>query len=213
MPGPLLEEIKMMKTLKSGIAVGIAVGVAGLLTVACGDGGRATADAAIQSLQSSYDAVKPDAEKYVPEQTRSVDEELAGVKAAFQSEEYTKALTDAQALTPKVTELGAAAAAKKAELTKSWEGLSATLPGVVESIQTRVTELSKARRLPRGMSKDTVETAKAGVAEISSTWSAAVSSAQSANLTDAMSKAQMVKTKASEIMTSLGMPVPDALKS
>jgi hypothetical protein len=48
------------------------------------------------------------------------------------------ALADAQALEPRAKERLAAAAAKKAELTKTWESLTAGMPKVVETIKGRV---------------------------------------------------------------------------
>jgi hypothetical protein len=123
-----------------------------------------------------------------------------------------KALNEAQGVTSKVEELGAALSAKKAEITKAWEGLNAGLPGALQAIETRVSELSNARKLPAGVQKESIEAAKTGLAAASSTWNRAVESFKRADLTDALSKAQTVKTKAAEIMASLGMPVPDSLK-
>ena len=52
-------------------------------------------------------------------------------------------LSEAPALTSKAQEIASAAAAKKAELTKSWEGLSSGMPRVVEAIKSRVDILSQ----------------------------------------------------------------------
>ena len=180
--------------------------------VACGDGGKAAADAAMQALQTAYGTVKSDAAAYVPDQAKSIDEAIAAAQETLSKGDYMKALGDVQGLTSKVGELGAAVATKQAELTKAWEGLGAGLPGVVQSIQGRVEELSKARRLPPGVKKEAVEAAKSGAAVLSSTWDEAVTAFKSANLTAALAKAQTVKAKAAELLTSLGQPVPDLLK-
>jgi hypothetical protein len=188
----------------------VIVGALGL--VACGDGGRSVAESAMKTVREQYDSVKADAAKYVPDQAKAIDEGLAGVQQAFEKGEYTQALTEAQGLTPTVGELGSAIAAKKAELTKRWEGLAADLPGVVEGLQKRVAELSKTRRLPRGVTREAVDAAKEGVKMLSGTWDEAVAAFKSANLTDAMEKGQMVKDKAAELLASLGEKKPDALK-
>ena len=134
--------------------------------VACGDGGKAAADAAMQALQTAYGTVKSDAAAYVPDQAKSIDEAIAAAQETLSKGDYMKALGDVQGLTSKVGELGAAVATKQAELTKAWEGLGAGLPGVVQSIQGRVEELSKARRLPPGVKKEAVEAAKSGAAHV-----------------------------------------------
>lgn len=180
--------------------------------VACGDGGKAAAETAMSALETAYNAVKEDGAKYVPDQAKSIDDAMTAVKDTLAKGEFTKALTDVQGLSAKVTELAPAIAAKKAELTKAWEGLSAGMPGVVQGLQTQLETLSKARRLPTGVTKEALEAAKGAVPALSTSWEDAAAAFKSANLTDALAKAQSVKVKAVELMTSLGMTVPDALK-
>lgn len=194
------------------IAVGLCLLGLGASLAACGDGGKSVAETAARALQTSYDAIKADAAKYVPDQAKSLDAAMTAVQETMSKGEYTKALTDVQGLTAKVTEIGAAVASKKAELTTAWESLGTGLPGIVTGLQSKVDELSKSKRLPAGVKKDAVEAAKTGVATLSSTWDEAVTAFKSANLTDALAKAQTVKAKAAELLTSLGQPVPDVLK-
>lgn len=191
----------------------IAVALVTMTTLAaCGDRGRAAADAALQALQSSYDGVKADAAKYTPEQAKNIDEAFTTLRDTYATGEYMKALTDAQGLTSKVGELGAAVAAKKTELTTAFEDLSAGIPAVVEGLRAQVATLANSKKLPAGVTKDAVDAAKAAVPALSTSWEEAAAAFKSANLTDAMAKARAVKTKAVGLMTSLGMPVPGALK-
>lgn len=198
--------------LKKSIGAALVVLMAMTTFAACGDGGKAAADAAMQALQSSYDGIKADAAKYVPEQAKGIDEAFTAVQDTLAKGDYMKAVTDAQGLTAKVGELGAAVAAKKADLTKAFEGLSAGMPAVVEGLQTQVDSLAKAKKLPAGVTREAVDAAKAAVPALSGSWEDAAAAFKAMNLTDAMAKAQTVKTKAAEIMTSLGMTVPDILK-
>lgn len=186
--------------------------VAVVTFVACGDGGKAAAETATNALESAYEAVKTDAAQYVPDQAQSIDEAMTAVKETLSKGEFTKALADVQGLSAKVTELGPAIAAKKAELTKAWEGLGAGMPGVVQGLQQQVETLSKARRLPAGVTKEALEAAKTAVPALSTSWEEAAAAFKSANLTDALAKAQTVKAKAVDVMTSLGMAIPDVLK-
>lgn len=188
------------------------VALMAVAVMACGDGGKAAAETAMSALESAYEAVKADGAKYVPDQAKSIDDAMAAVKETFGKGEYMQALTDAQGLAAKVTELGSAITAKQGELTKAWEGLNAGIPGVVQGVQKQVETLSKARRLPTGVTKEAVEAAKTAVPALSASWDEAAAAFKSANLTDALAKAQTVKAKAIDVMTSLGMTIPDALK-
>jgi hypothetical protein len=141
-----------------------------------------------------------------------VEAALAAAKEKFSKGDYKAALTEAQAIEPKARELLAAAAAKKAELTKTWESMSAGLPKVVETIKGRVAILSQSKKLPANMTADGLAAAKSGLGEITEQWTAATAAFTSGNLTEAVAKGTAVKTKAAEVLTTLGMPVPDALK-
>ncbi|HEY3383636.1 MAG TPA: hypothetical protein VGK32_17875 [Vicinamibacterales bacterium] len=173
---------------------------------------KVPAEAAIKAAEQAFDAVKGEATAYAPDQIAGVEEALKSAKDAFAKGDYQAALTAAQAIPEKVTALATAATAKKNELTKGWEGMSAGLPKVVEAIQSRVDILSKAKKLPAGMDKAKFESAKTGLAEVKQNWTAATAAFGGGNLKDAVAKATAVKGKAAEIMGALGMPVPEGLK-
>jgi hypothetical protein len=86
------------------------------------------------------------------------------------------------------------------------------MPKVVETIKGRVEILSQSRKLPANMTADKLASAKSGLGEITQQWTAANEAYKGGNLVDAMAKGASVKTKAAEVLTTLGMPVPDALK-
>jgi hypothetical protein len=83
--------------------------------------------------------------------------------------------------------------------------VSTDVPKMVDAIQSRVDILSKSHHLPKNVSKDALAGAKSGLGSLKSMWSDASNAASSGDYTTAMSKAQAVKDKASEIMKSLGM--------
>ena len=104
-----------------------------------------------------------------------------------------------------------AIASKKAELTKSWDEMS-SVPRMVEAIKARVTGLSAVKRLPSGVSVDSLNEAKGSLATLTQTWTAASTAFQSGNLPDAVAKATAVKEQATNIMAVLKMPVAEAAK-
>ncbi len=171
---------------------------------------KAPAEAAIKAADEALAGVKADASIYIPDQLKSVEDALATAKENFQKGEYQQALAGAKDLAGKAKDLASAVTAKKDELSKEWQDLSGGLPGMVGAIQSRVDMLSKSRRLPAGLDKDKFEAAKASLATVSQTLSEATDSFKGGNLMDAVSKAKTVKEKATEIMNSLGMKVPEA---
>jgi hypothetical protein len=107
--------------------------------------------------------------KYLPDQVGSVESALASAKASFEKKAYKAAPATAQDVATKAKDLGAAATAKKAELTKAWEDVSGGLPYLTEAIKSRVAILSRAGKLPAGLDKAEFDEAKVSRADPTST--------------------------------------------
>ena len=187
--------------------------LAATLLAACGSGDKGPAETALKAAEAAIDSDKGEASKYMPDQVKALDSSLAATREKLSKGDYKSVLSEAPALTSKAQEIASAAAAKKAELTKSWEGLSSGMPRVVDAIKSRVDILSQSKKLPAGMSAETLAQAKAGLSEITQQWTAATEASKGGNLMDAVAKASSVKVKAAEVLTLLKMPVPEALKS
>ncbi len=189
----------------------LAVSAAVVLSMACATQ-KAPAEAALQAADTAFAAAQTEAAKYVPDQVKGVEDAIAAAKDSFAKGDYQAALTAAQALPAKISDLTAAASAKKAELTKSWETMSAGLPQVVAAIQSRMDILSKSKKLPAGMDQAKFDGAKTGLETIKQSWADATTAFGAGNLTDAVAKATSVKAKAVEVLGALGMPVPPGLQ-
>jgi len=189
--------------------VGILVGA---LTVAGCATDKGPAQAAIAAAETAVNSILADASKYVPDQARGLQAGLTAAKEKFTKGDYAAASTEAKAVADKASQVAAAASVRKAELTKSWESLNAGMPRVVESIKSRVDILSQSKKLPANMTADKLAAAKSGLGEITQQWTAATEAYKGGDLAEAIAKGSGVKAKAAEVMTTLGMPVPDALK-
>jgi hypothetical protein len=187
--------------------------LAATLLAACGGGDKGPAETALKAAEAAIDSAKGEASKYMPDQVKSLESALSSTREKLSKGDYKAVLSEAPALTSKAQEIASAAAAKKAELAKSWEDMSAGMPKVVEAIKSRVDILSQSKKLPAGMSAETLAQAKAGLSEITQQWTAATEASKGGNLMDAVAKASSVKVKAAEVLTLLKMPVPEALKS
>jgi hypothetical protein len=185
--------------------------VAALLS-GCGDSDKGPAEAALKAAEEAVNAVKGEASQYLPDQFKSLEDSLAAIKEKFNQGDFKAVLMEAQSLSSKAKEMTEAAAAKKAELTKSWSDLSAGMPKVVAAIKNRVDILSQSKKLPKGMTSDALASAKSGLAEITKGWTAATDASKGGNLFEAVTKASALKPKVVEVLTVLKMPVPQALK-
>ena len=91
--------------------------------------------------------------------------------------------------------------------------MSAGVPKLVEALKSRVDVLSQSRRLPAGITKETVDSAKAGLASATQTWSEATSAASSGDVATAVARARSVQASVVNLMQSLNMQVPAAAGS
>lgn len=166
---------------------------------------KGPADLAIKADEAAILAVADEAGKYAPAQLKEAQDALAAAKDKFAKGEYKEALAAATELGNKTKDLAAAAAAKKDELTKAWNELAASLPQTVASIQAKIEELGKARKLPKGMDKAKLAQAQEGLAGITKAWDEASAAFTAGNLGEALAKASPLKEKGAEVMALLGM--------
>jgi hypothetical protein len=171
------------------------------------------AEEAIKAAEAAIDSAKGEAVKYIPDQVKGLEEGLKAAKDALAKKDYKAALSAAKDLPGKAKDLAAAAAAKKTELTKSWEELSGGLPKMIEAIKSRVDILSKSKKLPTNLDKTKFSGVQTGLSEVTQMWDDAQKAFSGGNLADALSKAKTLKDKAVEMMTTLGMQVPEGAKS
>lgn len=194
----------MIRTLKMA-----AVAAACVLLVSCSSD-KVPADTAIKAADQAIAAAAPEAQTYVPDMLKEAQDALKAAQDQFAKGDYKAALASAQALSTKAADLVAAAAAKKAELTKLWEETSGSLPKMVEAITGRITELGKSKKLPKGVDAAKVSLAKDGLAGMTKSWEEATAAFGAGNLQDALDKSKGLKEKGTEIMALLGMAAPAA---
>ena len=167
------------------------------------------AQKAIAEVESALQAVSGDAAKYIPDQLGATQQKLAELKAAFDKKDYKHVIVTAPSLLAEARALADSAAAKKTEfmnqLNTDWTSMSASLPQAVAAIESRLGMLSKSRKLPDGIMKDTLASAQAGLDEAKANWSAATTAFGAGNVEEAVAKASSVKARAEEIMNALGM--------
>ena len=170
------------------------------------------AQQAIAAAESALSAVRETAQKYVPDQLAAVDAQIAGAKDSLAKGDYAAVLAAGPKITAANGDLKNAASAKKAEVEAAlakakdaWGSMSADLPKMVDAIKSRVDMISKTHRMPAGVTKDALASAKSGVDSLKASLADATSAATSGDFTTAVAKGAELKAKAAEIMKSIGM--------
>jgi hypothetical protein len=173
---------------------------------------KGPAEQAIAGVESALAPVKDAAQKYVPDQLQAVNAQIAAAKDSMGKGDYAAVIASVPKITSAIGDLKTAAEAKKAEVEAAlakakdeWGPASAELPKMIDAIQSRVNNLTKSHKLPAGVTKDGLASAKSGVEALKSTLADATSAAGSGDFSGAMAKAQEIKAKAAEIMQSLKM--------
>ncbi len=180
-----------------------------VLTLAC-NSGKAPAEAAMKLADEAVASARAEAESLVPDDFKSLSDDLAAAKAAFAKGDYKGALAAAQSIQQKANEVTAKAKASKDELTASWNSLSESVPKMVEAISSRVGILSQSKKLPKGLDATQFTAAKDGLAAATSGWAEAQAAQAAGNWTAAIAKGNEVKAKATEVMGILGMSAAGA---
>ena len=185
--------------------------LAAALVMSCANQ-KAPAEQAVAVAEAALAAVRDSAQKYAPDQLQAVEDQLKGLKDSLAKGDYKAVLTGAPTVNSAINSLKDAAEAKKADADAAaarakdaWGPVSADVPMMIEAIAKRVDSLSKSHRLPKGVTKEGLAAAKSGLDSLKSQWAEATSAATSGDYTTAMAKAEGVKTKAAEMMKSLGM--------
>jgi hypothetical protein len=142
---------------------------------------------ALDNINNTLNSVSADAQKYVPDQFAQAQSKAAALTASYEKKDYATVLARAPAVLTEVKGLSGAAAAKKDEMEKAlgndWRSLAASVPKSIGAVQSRIDDLSKTKRVPKGVD---VAAAKSGLADATSAWDKAQEAFKSGNPADAV---------------------------
>jgi hypothetical protein len=191
----------------------ISLATATLVLAACANQQK-PAENAVARVEASLAEVRADAEKYAAEDLKAVDESVTNLKNNMARKDYTAVVRLAPSVTTAVTALKTKVAQAKSEAEANlaaaqaeWTELSASVPQMVETLQSRVDTLTKTRKLPKDMVKAAFDAAKSGVEEIKTAWTEAGADFAEGKASEALRKARAVKARSAELIEQLGAKV------
>lgn len=178
---------------------------AATMMAACGS--RGTAQNVVGQADGAIDKVKEQAALSAPQELKAAQETVAHMHQNFDARKYKVVVDDVPKFNEQLTAINDAMAAnqgKVAAATQEWATLNAEVPKAVEEIQKRVDTL-KPNALPKNVTKEKLETAKADLESIKATWAEATAAANANNPLEATEKGRLVQAKTVELKNSLGM--------
>jgi hypothetical protein len=172
------------------------VAMIGLLLSACSTQMQ-PAQQALDGASNAIDAAAADASKYAPEQLSPLVGRLTALKASFDQKDYVTVLAGAPALVANATAVQKVAAAKKQTavqtLTVQWQGMTASIPKLIDTVKTRVNAIGKAKHAPKGVN---MAAAKPALDDATVLWEKAQASFTAGNVADAVNQGTNAKAKA-----------------
>lgn len=173
---------------------------------------KAPATQAVTAADAALAAIHDQAEKYAPSDLQQVQGSIDAMKGNLASGDYKAVLAAAPNVTSQISALKDDVATKQeaaqAALTaakQQWDSLNTEVPKMVAAIQSRVDVLKRSRRLPKNISKQTLQAATDGLASAKSGWQQATDLFTSGQAVDAVAKAQTAKDNAAKVMQMLGL--------
>jgi hypothetical protein len=159
---------------------------------------------ALDNINTTLKAASADAQKYVPDQFAQAQAKVAALAASYDKQDYAAVVAGAPGVLAEVRGLTTAAAAKRDEMEKAlgneWRSLVASIPKSMSAIQSRIDELTKTKRVPKGVD---LGAAKSGLADATSAWGKAQDAFKSGNPGDAVTAAKDAQGKLASAAAAL----------
>jgi hypothetical protein len=190
----------MMKFQKALLPLAVAMAIAG-----CGS--RGTAQNVIAQSEAAVDGVRDTASTHAPEQLKAAEATVAEMNANFKEREYKEVIADVPKINEQIVAINNAVAQGQTAATAAtseWTTLNTEVPKSVELIQARVDSL-KPGKLPKDVTKQELETAKADLETLKASWAEATTVAQAGDPVAAAEKGRAVQAKAEELKSTLGI--------
>jgi hypothetical protein len=188
-----------MRTLLLAVAATALLGIAG-----CANKEEPATNAVAQA-EAALTEIRADASKYAPDELQKADASLAAQKERLQKEEYQQVLDAQPQLMTEVTALKDVVIAKQTQLaaaTLEWERLKKEVPPLITTIENQVASMT-GKRLPKEVTKEQFEAAKAELELMKTTWAEATAAFDAGNATEATDKGRVVEGKGKEVGQTL----------
>lgn len=91
------------------------------------------------------------------------------------------------------------------EALAQWSALSADVPRMIGAIESRVTVLGQSKKLPASLDRSSLESARATLESMKSSWAGAVAAHDAGDVAAAVTTARSVSEQGQQVLEQLGM--------
>ncbi|HWN81251.1 MAG TPA: hypothetical protein VNM87_04090 [Candidatus Udaeobacter sp.] len=180
------------------------VAVAVALLAIGGGCARQDANKALTAGQQAIDGLPPEVQEFLAPEYEQVKKTYDEARQAFDGGNYKAAAAKANEAKVAADSLSVRVETRRAEFTQEWAALSAAIPAEIAACAARATEAAK--KLPAGMTKETLADAQQDLEKLPRHWEQANGLAQSGQLVDAVLIGRELKVQCDKLMTTLGTP-------
>ena len=177
--------------------------------ILAGCGKADTSQSVIGQAEGAVTTVRDSAQAYAPDELKSAEAKLAQMKQDHEKKNYEAVVAAVPEMNAQIKTINDAVAAKQVASVaaeQEWTALNEEVPKDVQTIQTRVEELSAGNaKLPKDVTKEAVATAKTELETVKTEWAAAEADASAGKLVEAAEKGRTVQAKVAELKTQLGV--------
>jgi hypothetical protein len=166
---------------------------------------KGPAEEAIKQASQAVEQVRGEASRYAADQFSALEGSLKAAQDSFAKKDYPAALATASGLAAQAQDVAKAAADKKAELTRSWDDMSAGIPGMMGAIKSRLDILGEAKKLPAGLDKEKLAELTSTYDEAAKQFEEAKAAASAGDLYKAVEAGGAIREKGTQIATALGL--------
>lgn len=183
--------------------------VALALSTAC-TGARGKAEAAIAKADQAIAAIAPEAGKVFPYEVQQLTSAVTAARDTLAKGDPAAARAAVAAIPARADSLAVRVPAKRAELTAQLDTLRAALQLNLASIQDKVEEFAKTRRLPLGLDRAELATVKETLVSAPKEWAAIEAEAKAGELDRAYGYATVLRLKVSAALDAVGLVASEA---
>lgn len=178
-----------------------------LLAVLAGCSSRKEpAQEAVTGLETSLEQIRPEARSYAPGPLDAVDERMAALHRDMDEEHYSAVVEQAPEVQKQIDQLKSTVQARRqdaeqanARATEAWNGFVAEMPRYLDTLQKRLDQLVKTRKVPKGTSEESLL-----LDNVRNLWADANNLFRIGKPTEAVARAEEARARARELAQKLG---------
>lgn len=159
----------------------------------------------VGAAERQIQAIQESAQKIAPDRLKALTDSLEAIKARIEAGETRAAVMSARSVTTQARDLAATLETTRSQLETAFRGASGEIPGQLERVQARISELSAMRRLPPNINAANFAALRAEAANWPAMWEQATKDFSEGNLAKAMSQANTLRRALASAQNTLAM--------